>query len=374
VVTLSATLVLSAVLWGGLNQWKFGAPFTSLPMATNRQFNRERTQRIKGELASVYNVPIATWAYLSPSNIDFTKRFPWVLATDGDPKVAARFPKAHFDGFEPFVSLPASTPGLLLAAIVGTLLCLGRRKPLLAFRAPLAGALAGGILIFAWGVITYRYLHDLFPWLALGSAVALARLFCVRVNWQRRALAGLFAAAALYALWVNCSLAMVGQRYLAYPIPAEKRVAFTDLCDAIDLHGLKGFLHYTWAWRRYIPAASFTQGNLLIDRVELVERGDVPVVRSQGQSPNFAEYLVTAPADGKYEIAVRYAAGQGQPVHLLVNRADVKQVCGAPTGGWRDQQWEDAGAFQMARGVNRIGLASYGPVPPISMLRVTAAE
>jgi hypothetical protein len=278
-VILTATLVLSAALWAGLNEWKFGAAFSSLPMAANRQFNQERTQRIKGGLASPYNIPIALWAYLSPSNIDFTKRFPWVLATDGDRSVAARFPKAHFDSFEPFVSLPASMPGLFLAALAGTVLCFAGRTELRAFRASLGGTLIGCGLIFVWGVITYRYLHDLFPWLALGSAIALAQVASLPAKWQRRTLAGVFAAAILYAAWVNFAVAMVGQRYLAYPIPAEKRVAFTDLCDAIDPRGVKGFLRYVSAWRRYIPAASFQQGNLLIARTELVERGDVPVVR-----------------------------------------------------------------------------------------------
>ena len=92
-VPLTATLVLTTALWAGLNQWKFGAVFTTLPIAANRQFSTERTARIKGELASPYNLPITLWAYLSPTNIDFVKRFPWVLATDGDPTVPARFQK-----------------------------------------------------------------------------------------------------------------------------------------------------------------------------------------------------------------------------------------------------------------------------------------
>jgi hypothetical protein len=372
---LSATLIVSAALWAGLNQWKFGAPFTTLPVASNRQFNQQRTERVRGELASFYNLPITFWAYLSPSNIDFEKRFPWVLATDGDPTVPSRFPKAHFDSFEPFVSLPAGMPELLLAALAGTALCFGRRPEVRALRAPLAGALVGCSLIFLWGVITYRYLHDAFPWLVLGSAVSLAWLISLQRRWLRRTLAGLFAAATVYAVWINFAVAMVDQRYLSYPIPAEKRVAFTDLCDSIDLGGVKGFLRYAWRWRRYLSAASFEQGNLMVDRAELVERDDVPVVRSQGQSPNFAEYVVSVPAEGRYEIAVRYAAAQPQPVHLLVNRQEANAlVCGAPTGGWRVQEWNAAGVFRLAGGVNRIGLASYGPVPPISMLRITAAE
>jgi hypothetical protein len=373
-VTISATLAVSAVVWAGLNYWKFGTPFTSLPMATNKQFDQQRAQRIKGDLASLYNLPITIPAYLSPSNVDFSHGFPWVLAVEGDPSVAARNPKAHFDEFENFVSLPAAMPELFLAAIAGTLLCLLRRQELRDFRAPLAGTLAGCGLIFVWGVVTLRYLHDLLPWLLLGTAIAAAWVLSFPIAWQRRALAGAFAASMLYAMWANFALGLLEQRYLAYPIPPERRVAFIDLSDTIDTSGLKGLARLASQWRRYIPATSFQQGNLVIDRTELAERGDAPVVRSQGQSPNYAEYLVNLPSDGAYEIGVRYASGQSLPVHLLVNRQDVKQMCDAPTRSWHDHQWDSAGPFKLRRGPNLIGVASNGTVPPISMLRVSRAD
>ena len=372
--TISATLVASAVLWAGLNYWKFGTPFTSLPMSTNKQFDRKRAERIKGDLASLYNLPITVPAYLSPFNVDFTHFFPWVLPVKGDADVAARNPKSHFDEFENFVSLPAAMPELLLAAIAGTLLCFVRRKELRDVRAPLAGTVAGCGLIFVWGVVTLRYLHDLLPWLLLGTAIAAAWLLSRPVAWQRRALAGAFAVITLYAIWVNFALGLFDQRYLAYPIPPERRVAFLDLSDTIDGFGLKGFLRLASHWRRYIPATSFQQGNLVIDRTELAERGDGPVVRSQGQSPNYAEYLVNLPADGAYEIGVRYASGQSTPIHLLINRQDVKQMCAEPTRSWQDHRWDSAGPFKLRRGPIVIGIASNGTVPPISMLRVARAD
>ena len=309
-LTISATLALSAVLWTGLNYWKFGTPFTSLPMSTNKQFDQQRAARIKGDLASLYNLPITVPAYLSPFNVDFSHFFPWVLPVKGDPAVESRNPKAHFDEFENFVSLPAVMPELMLAALAGTLLCFVRRKELRDFRAPLAGTLAGCGLIFVWGVVTLRYLHDLLPWLLLGTAIAAAWVLSIPVAWQRRAFAGGFAAITLYAMWANFALGLLDQRYMAYPIPPERRVAFLDLSDTIDGFGLKGLLRLATQWRRYIPATSFQQGNLVIDRTELTERGDAPVVRSQGQSLNYAEYLVNLPSDGAYEIGVRYASGQ----------------------------------------------------------------
>jgi hypothetical protein len=372
-VALSATLLAAAVLWGSLNYWKFGTMLTSQPIALNKQYDKERVQRVRGDLFSLYNLPLTLSTYLSPANIEFAGTFPWMFLTQGDPWLRSRFPEAHFDYAEPFASLPAAMPELLLAAIAGTALCLSRRrKEFREFRAPICGALAGCALMFTWGVITYRYLHDMFPWLVLGAAIAVAYLPSIPGKSLRRGLAGLFVAATLYAMCANFAFAFRWQRYSCYPIRPEKRVAFTDLCSIIDTGGLSGFLWYAWHWHRYVPAASFTRGNLSIDRTRLVERGDQPVVVSQGKPPYGAEYAVDLPAAGSYEIAILYASAESRPVHLFVNGSDVKEVCGAPTGGWlpSDRKWDSAGLFRLTGGATRIGLMSYGPFPPINMLRL----
>jgi hypothetical protein len=376
-VAVGATLLAAVVLWAGLNYWKFGTVLTSQPIAMNKQYNQERVQRVKGDLFSLYNLPLTLSTYLSPSNIEFNGAFPWIFLTLGDPALRSRFPEAHFDYAEPFASLPAAMPELLLAAIAGTALFLARRRrELRDFRAPMCGAFAGCALMFTWGIVTYRYLHDVFPWLVLGSAGAIAYLPSIPGKGLRRGLAGLFVAATLYAMCANFAFALRWQRYSCYPIRPEKRVAFTDLCSIVDSGGLKAFLWYAWHWHRYIPAASFTGGNLLVDRTRLVERGDQPVVLSQGQPPYGAEYAVDLPANGTYEIAIRYAAAEPRPVRLLVDGHDVKEVCGTPTGGWlpSNQTWESAGLFKLPGGATRIGLAGYGPFPPVSMLRLIRVD
>jgi len=197
-VAVGATLVASTALWAGLNYWKFGMVFTSQPVVLNVQYNQQRLQRVKGSLFSVYNLPLTLWAYLAPANIRFAGTFPWVFSMMGEPGLSSRFPKAHFDTAEPFASAPAAMPELFLGAIAGLALCLARRRELRDFRAPMCGALAGCGLIFAWGYITYRNVHDMFLWLALGSAVAVAYLPTIRAPRLRNGLAGLFVAATLY--------------------------------------------------------------------------------------------------------------------------------------------------------------------------------
>ena len=376
-VAVGATLVASAALWAGLNYWKFGTVFTSQPIALNLQFDQQRLQRVKGNIVSAYNLPITLRAYLSPANIRFAGAFPWIFLATGDAALASRFPKAHFDTAEPFASLPAAMPGLFLGAIAGMVLCLSRRRTeLREVRAPMCGALAGCALIFAFGYISYRYLHDMFPWLLLGSAVAVAYLPTIPGARLRYGLAGMVVAATLYAMCANFAMAVRWQRYASYPVRPETRAAFTDLCYLIDNQGLEGFWWYARHWHLYIPAASFQTGNLLVDQTRLAERGDQPVVLSQGQPQNEAEYAIDLPSAGTYQIAVLYASAEPRPVHFFVNGLDVKEVCGLPTGGWSpsNRAWSSAGVFRLSSGANRIGLASQGPFPPISMLRIFRME
>ena len=165
-VAVGVTLVASAALWTGLNYWKFGQVFTSQPIALNLQYDQQRLERVKGNLASVYNLPLTVPAYLAPAHIRFAGNFPWIFPAMADPALASRFPKAHFDTAEPLASAPAAMPELFLGALAGLALLLARRKELRELRAPMCGALAGCALIFAWGYISYRNLHDMFPWLA----------------------------------------------------------------------------------------------------------------------------------------------------------------------------------------------------------------
>ena len=140
------------------------------------------------------------------------------------------FPKAHFDRAEAFASLPPSAPGLLLGAICGTLLCFAARRPeLRVCRAPLAGAFAGGLLLFTWGFISYRYLEDTLPWLAVGSVIALTQIPRLKSDRLRHAVTGLVLLLTAYGVWTNFAFAIVQQRFYAYPIPQEKRLVFERL-------------------------------------------------------------------------------------------------------------------------------------------------
>jgi hypothetical protein len=257
-------------------------------------------------------------------------------------------------------------PELLLAALAGTgLVFASRRGKFRALRAPLCGALAGCGLIFTWGILTYRYLHDLFPWLVAASAIAAVSIPTVRRKWLRYGLSGLFAVLTLYATWTNFAFAIVQQRVVAHPVPLEKSLSFLDAVSAINGDGLAGFVTYAAHWRRYVPAASYEHGNLIVEGGE--------VVSTQGQPPYGAEYVFEVPADGTYELAIRYASAEMRPFELYVNGTRTGEVYGAATGGWSeaDQRWVSSGRlYRLRGGSNRIGLASSGKFPFLTMLRL----
>lgn len=374
-IIISFTLIASAVFCGGLNYWKFGQ--VSIPISMNKQFDQQRMERIKGKIVSLNNLPITLSSYLSPGNIIFTGNFPWAFLTMGDTSLLKRFPKASFDIFEPFASLPAAMPGIFLSAIAGTVICFRSRSgKLKELRAPLAGTIAGFSITLIFSSVTYRYEHDFFPWLAFGSAIGVAWIPGILNKSFRYILSFFFVVATAYAMFVNFAFAIWMQRYVSYPIRPEKRIEFTDFCSVINTHGLKGALWYGRHWHLYIPASAFQGGNLQIDRTRLAERYDQPVLRSQGDPPYVADYTVDLPTNGIYEIAIRYAAAEPRPVYILVNGYDLKEVCGTPTGGWlhNNQAWALVGLFKLNGGTNNISLLGYGPFPPISMLRVIRIE
>ena len=320
----------------------------------NVQYDRERLARTKGDLASFENLPLTAYCYLWPGNIRFGHRFPWVYLTGGEQGFDQRFPKAHFDRAEAFSSLPPSAPGLLLGALCGTLLCFALRRPeLRVCRAPVAGAFAGCLLLFTWGFISYRYLDDMLPWLAVGSVIALSQVPRLQPDRLRHPVTGLVLLLAAYGVWTNFAFAIVQQRFYAFPIPQEKRMAFEDFTDAVSRDGIVAMATFPARWRKYVEAASFTGGNVEVNRA--TGRADQPVIASPAV-PASAEYTVALPESARYEVAVRCASAEPRPLQLLLNgRVAAADVCSLATGGWMQQQqhWFPAGVFPLARGMNQ---------------------
>jgi len=181
--------------------------------------------------------------------------FPGWFLTQGD-LCSGPLPKAHFDFAEPFAGLPRRHAELLLRQCRNGALPGRPRQGTAELRAPLCGALAGCGLMFTWGAISYRYLHDMFPWLVLGSSVAVAyvpslpRKACATgwpvYSWLRPVTRRAPTAPSHFA---------PSGTLRSTPYSRRKRMGYLDLSSVIDTGGLHGFLWYLGHWRRYIPAA-----------------------------------------------------------------------------------------------------------------------
>ena len=375
ITACTATLLVSGSLWAGLNYWKFGMVFTSQPLSMTIASDPHRLQRTKGDAFSITNVPLTLSVYYSPSNVRFLSRFPWVYLPIPDPSLGSRFPKSHFDNIEAVAGLPCTAPGLLLSALAGAGLCLFRRRSTLRmFRVPLIATFAGGSLMLAWGYISYRYLHDALPWLALGSALAVAHIPLLSRQRTRTAATALLLAALAYGVWVNIAFSAVNQRFYVNPASDEKRMAFSDFAGTISQGGLWGALDYLTHWRTYVAAAHLLRGNVDVYAGAFTVHDDQLVIGRDGPPPGVAEYQIGIPRDGVYEISILYASGEPRPLRFLVDGREVlHSVCAESTGGWRfpNQRWAVIGSFRLSGGSRDLTLLSdNGKFPVMRMIRV----
>ena len=127
--------------------------------------------------------------------------------------------------------------------------------------------------------------------------------------------------------------------------------------------------------RQTIEAVSFVRGNAIRDTQNYGKGLGVIITDAP---PVSAEWDVTVPATGRYQIEVRYAAEESRPVQLLLNGKLVnKAVAGGMTGTWMPdtQQWEVVGVYDLNAGKNVLRIErNDGPFPHISRLFLTSAR
>lgn len=229
---LGAAVAVTAATFLAVNYAKFGTPFDPAPLHRYTLFirNPERLERTAGKLMSVANVRSNARSYLSPSRIDLRPTFPWVFTTHS----AHVYPEARLDVIEPHASLPASTPALaalVVASVVG--LCRLRPDARGAFAIPAAGALAGFGATLTADAVTHRYLHDLFPFLALSAALGIHALMALAPTPRR---VGTWAAVplVLFSVWANCATSLYYQRVYVWGVPLERREQFLRWQERID--------------------------------------------------------------------------------------------------------------------------------------------
>jgi hypothetical protein len=206
-------------------------------------FNEQHVyDRVEGKVFHLSNARTLLYNYFWPDKIKFSRRFPYVYATQ-DAKI---FPEAKMDLWGEFSSFPASKPALLFLSLFGVYAAFftwsaGRKKK---FRLPLLGAAVAGGLNFFLLALSERYLHDFYPFLILAGAAGLHQILALKSAFVRTGACIILVALSLYSIYVNTAFALVHQREISTiygsPWAGLKEEEFKRWREAID----------SWVWGR----------------------------------------------------------------------------------------------------------------------------
>jgi Protein of unknown function (DUF1549)/Protein of unknown function (DUF1553)/Planctomycete cytochrome C len=122
--------------------------------------------------------------------------------------------------------------------------------------------------------------------------------------------------------------------------------------------------------RLFVEAEKFNRGNAHID-TETYGKG-IGVIHTVAV-PTFAEWDITLPKAGAYQLELRYAAVESRPIRLIVNGQAVKEDAAAhTTGSWNPdgQKWEAQGVYAFAAGKNTVRIERNGDIPHIDKLMI----
>ena len=123
-----------------------------------------------------------------------------------------------------------------------------------------------------------------------------------------------------------------------------------------------------------VEAEQYARGNVLKDTTSY--GSGIGVLVNRGETPNFAEYDITVPEAGHYQLEVRYAAAHARPTKLIINGELVKaDLAAGVTGGWlpENQAWKIEGFFELKSGDNVVRIEQPQFFPHIDKLLIAPA-
>lgn len=159
-----------------LNLAKFDHPYL-FPLQDQiwTQVNEQRREALAangGTITGPQFLATTVPTYFRPDGIRFTPWFPFVTLPADPPEVEAG---AVFDQTYRTASVTATTPLLLLLALLSIPLAATRRDPLVRrlFLPPLLGSAVVGVGVLMYGYIANRYTSEFVPFLLFGSCITL---------------------------------------------------------------------------------------------------------------------------------------------------------------------------------------------------------
>ncbi len=120
-----------------------------------------------------------------------------------------------------------------------------------------------------------------------------------------------------------------------------------------------------------IEAENYQRGNVL--KLSTGYGEGIGVILSNGNGEWTAEYDVTVPTAGLYQIETRYAAAGSRPTQLSLNGQVIKsEALKEVTGSWNPdtQRWHIEGSYEFKAGANVIRLYRQPPLPHIDKLLI----
>ena len=233
---LAAAIAVPVVLYVYVNYSRFGS-FFGVPLGEQvySQFNPARRRALAdngGNLFGLKFLPTQLLQLVRPDALRFESLFPWITF----PGPATVLGGVTFDTRDWTSSIPATMPALTVLG-GGGVVVLVRRAGAAAVRAPLIGAVSGGLSTLTIAFVANRYMSDLLPAIVLASLVGLHALLGTARREQRRkwtrAVAVVMLVLALISLWVNFALAFSYQRAL-YPQAASQRAGYIGFQQDVD--------------------------------------------------------------------------------------------------------------------------------------------
>ncbi len=113
-----------------------------------------------------------------------------------------------------------------------------------------------------------------------------------------------------------------------------------------------------------VEAENYTRGNAL--KLTTGYGEGIGVIINAGPTPNVAEYDLDLPADGTYQVAIRYAAAEPRSTKLIVNGKQLRgDAAGERTGSWNPdkQVWFAEAVVALPKGKVTVRLERDGAFP-----------
>jgi hypothetical protein len=241
---LAGAVAIPVALYVYVNETRFGRlltiPYNEQIYTQLSAFRRHVLAANGGSLLGLKFVPTQLLQLLRPDALRFQSLFPWVTF----PRATTVVGHATFDTLDWSSSISSSMPLLAVLGLVGIGVLVSRRRrhgagdPVNAVRAPLLGAVVGGLITMMIAYVANRYLSDFLPAIVLASLVGLHWLLAraarrPRRGWTQPAGLALLVLAAAASLWINFGLAITYQRLL-FPAQSAERVGFIGFQQHVD--------------------------------------------------------------------------------------------------------------------------------------------